>query len=60
MGGPEAAALSQQLVRLLVRRAQARAAQLGAGGGGGGGGRDKDRDADNLCAALRDYEDAIK
>ncbi|KAG2432099.1 hypothetical protein HXX76_009026 [Chlamydomonas incerta] len=64
LGGPEAAALSRQLVRLLVRRAQARAAQLGPGGAGAGAGagagRDRDRDSDNLCAALRDYEDAIK
>ncbi|GFR46189.1 hypothetical protein Agub_g7718 [Astrephomene gubernaculifera] len=56
--GPDAVALCRQLVRLLVRRAQARVA-LAEGGrgaaaaGGGAGGTEL------LAAALRDYEDAM-
>ncbi|GLC51791.1 hypothetical protein PLESTB_000548900 [Pleodorina starrii] len=53
----EAAALRRQLVRLLVRRAQARVALAGRGAGGGGG---TGGGEEQLAAALRDYEEAMR
>ncbi|GLI70787.1 hypothetical protein VaNZ11_015654 [Volvox africanus] len=49
----EAMALRRQLVRLLVRRAQARVALAGSASGGEGGG-------EYLAASLRDYEEAMR
>ncbi|GIL60217.1 hypothetical protein Vafri_14829 [Volvox africanus] len=49
----EAMALRRQLVRLLVRRAQARVALAGPASGGDGSG-------EHLAASLRDYEEAMR
>lgn len=65
--GEEAAALQRQLVRLLVRRAQARVAMVGkkpAGGvatGSASASNPSSREGGEiLAAAFRDYEDALR